>query len=193
MGHHPSRHLPSHVFEHFGCGGRRVSAPNRSREKRLEVLDVLEGRTKVVPPLGDAVSLIHNDGRHVPMFVAREKQRMFQALRREVQELGFSESDVVQNAVAVVSDPGFRANALAPQRLALILHQGDEGSHDKAKATAGQCGELKAQAFAAPGGQQGKRVAPRMQIQHRPRLVGPQPVKAPVPLEEGTEFFRDDG
>ena len=104
-----------------------------------------------------------------------------------------SEPDVVQDTVAVVSDPGFRTNAFATQRFALILHQGDEGSHDKAKATAGQCRELKAQAFAAARGQQSKRVATRMQISHRARLVGTQPIKTPVLLEEDTEFLRDNG
>jgi hypothetical protein len=111
--------------------------------------------------------------------------------RRQVQELSPSKSNVVKHTVAIVADPGLRANAFATQGFALVFHQCDEGRHNKAKPASRQRGQLKTQAFAATRRQQGNRVSPRVQVENRTPLMGAEPVESPVFLEEGAELFRD--
>jgi hypothetical protein len=99
---------------------------------------------------------------------------MRQPLGRQVQKLGVPKANVVQNAIAVVAQPGLGANAPLPQLIALVFHQGHKRRNHEAKSASGQSGQLKAQAFSSAGGQQSHDVIPLGQIQDRADLVGAQ-------------------
>ena len=72
---------------------------------------------------------------------------MRQPFGRQVQELGVSKANVVQNAIAVVAHPSLGANAPLPQLIALVFHQGHKRRHHQAKSASGQGGQLKTSFF----------------------------------------------
>ena len=90
-------------------------------------LNALKGWPEIVPPLGNAMGLIDNDGAYIPEFLAGLEHGVVDPFWGHVQKLGRAKADVVQDSVAVVSRPSLCVDAQATQRLALVFHQGDQG------------------------------------------------------------------
>ena len=88
-------------------------------------------RTKVMPPLRDAVGLVHRHHRDPGPRKPRDELFVQQPFGRDVEQLQGASADAVIHAgclgrVERGIEPR-RRNAPQPERLDLILHQGDQG------------------------------------------------------------------
>ena len=91
---------------------------------------------KIVPPLRDAVGLVHRHHRHLGPRQTADKLLTRQPFRRDVEQLEPASVDAVIHARRLGRcqrgiEPG-RRNAPRLERLDLILHQGDQRrDHDR--------------------------------------------------------------
>ena len=151
------------VLPHPGRGrgrkGRHHRPPGQLGQK---LRDGQVAGAEVLPPLGDAVGLVHGhhgDGR---AFGEVQKLRGQQPLRRHVDDFVHPGPGVVQGLL--VLPPGEAAVEVGPPHAVLhqgghlVPHQGDKGRHHQRDALQQQSGHLVAQGFPRPRGQNAHRV-----------------------------------
>ena len=109
----------------------------RGRERRgryteipLEVAEAAVIRTKIMPPLADAVRLVHDQADDSGARQGRPERRARQPLWRDVRETQPPRREVGLRRGALGSrEPGVhrgRRQAARPQPIDLVLHEGDE-------------------------------------------------------------------
>ena len=75
------------VLAHLACGGCRERHDGRTRGQGLdEVADALIAGAEVVPPLGDAVCLVHGEQAEAMAADDVEKRRVVKARRGQVDD-----------------------------------------------------------------------------------------------------------
>jgi hypothetical protein len=144
---------------------------------------------KVVAPLADAVRFVDRHERHGA--AAQQLQKPIAALsdeplRRHVQQPQAPVSQLGQHARLFVSGErtvvARRRDAIADQRIDLILHQRDERGHDDGEAIADEGGRLEAERLAAAGRQHDDRITVRQNRVHRLALQRTERGITPVAL-----------
>ena len=167
-------------------GGRR-----RGREgdhRRLhgspQHTDLEVFRAEIVPPLRDAVRLVHDDEGDVQDGKVVLEQPGLDALGGDIQELVVAVGRVVQRQVHFAAvHPGMDGDGPDPpgsEVLDLVLHQGDEGCHHQREAVPHQGRNLETHGFPAAGREDGEDVAARERLLDDALLHGPESVIAPI-------------
>ena len=184
--------LPGDVAADLVSGGGRVGV---HRDAGKDLLERAEGpvlRTEVVPPLADAMRLVDREVGQVPVG-SEEGQHVFpqESLGGKVEEPKLSGPDSRPHLVALLEldrrvDKG-RLDAVGPQRVDLVLHQGNERRDDHGKTAVGRGlrgnrRRLVAQRLPAAGGQHDNRVAAFGDGLHRLGLQGEKALVPPVLL-----------
>ncbi len=176
------------VGAHLLRGGRREGHDRRLREDLAQVGEAAVLGPEVVPPLADAVGLVHGDGAHVEAAQLGQEARRHQALGRDVEQPVAPLAETAQAAPGVVrverrvEEGG--GDARDVEGVDLILHQGDERRDHHREARAHHRGELEAEALPAARGQEGHHVAPGERVRDDLGLERPEGVEAEVLLED---------
>ena len=120
-----------------------------------KIRDPAVARTEILPPLGDAVRLVHGEERDVQPACQGAKLRHFEAFRRDVEQLIRPGAGAVEHARLLRGGERAvherRRNAALGERRDLIRHQRDERRNDERHARQQQGGDLIADALAATG------------------------------------------
>ena len=177
-------------------GGEGMDA--RLRQQRPHLAEPAVLRPEVVPPLADAVGLVHGDEAHAHL--RQPAHEAFaavahEALRRHVQQARVSLAHRAHDVAllilvegAVVAGGG---HAVGVQPVHLVLHQRDERRHDDGKTRLEQRRRLEAERLAAARRHHEQRVAAAEDRVHDLALVRPELCVAPVPGEDVFEGGRN--
>ena len=121
-----------------------------------------------MPPLRNAVRLIHYDQRNLPFGEHLREARHAQPLRRDEQELQLASQIVAANLPRVhAAAPGMNALHGTPEEFKLgdlIFHQSNQGADHQRRSAARNGRQLIAQRLARPRGHDQQHVAP---VDHR--------------------------
>ena len=156
---------PHDVLAHTrrGCGSER--AHRRTRVQRAEKIGDLEiAGPKILPPLGDAVRLVHRHKRNGRALSKRAEFRRAQPLRRDIDDLITPLRRPLQRERNLPRrerriDIG-RWNARLNERRHLILHQRNQRRHDDRQPRRHQRRNLIADRLARARGHHAQRVPP---------------------------------
>ena len=178
-----------YVVRHLqrGCGRKSQYRHSRQQFPYLRYLQI--GRTEVITPLRNAMSLIYRYHRHlhVPDFL--QENLCGQPFGRDIEELETSEYAVFQ-----CHDNLFRRHtridrhslyAFVPKPCHLIFHQGNEGSDHYAHSLHAKRRHLKRDGLASAGGHQPQRVASGTYALYYLALYAAKRIIAPVFLQYG--------
>ena len=181
---------PHDVRPHLGGGrggkSRHRRAPGQCGDK---VGDGQVAGAEVLPPLGDAVGLVHRHHRDGQRGGQCPEAGAGQPLRRDVQQLVRPSAGLchdlrhfggVQRAVQA---GGGHAGLF--QRRHLVFHQRDQRRNDQRDARPQQRRQLVADGFSAAGGHDAEHVAPRQQPVHQRLLAGAEAVVPEILFECG--------
>ena len=145
-----------------GIGGRRQCQSRHPGEAFAEHVQPQVVLAEIVPPLGDAVSLVNGDQRQVQPAQELEGLVLQQPFRRQVQEIqatsrrGIHDTSLLGVGERRIEKPG--TDAELTQGRHLVLHERDEGRNDQPQAGADQRGYLVAQRLAAARGHEHQRI-----------------------------------
>ncbi len=152
--------LPRDVGAHFS--GRR----RREREDRWAAKSSCHGTQReivgaeVVAPLADAVRFVDDEQADGARQQSFEEFTILEALRREIEHfagaVGHALRERARFPVGQVRVHGKRVDAKRREFVLLVLHQGDERTHDDGESREHQRGELIDEGFAAAGGHDDK-------------------------------------
>lgn len=181
--------MAADVVPHPGRRRGRERAHHRAiRQAVHELLDAQIAGAEVLPPLADAVGLVHRH--HADELFLREalEARHFQPLRSHIDDLipalpGAAEHEgllVVGEAVVEES----RRHSRLHQRPHLVLHQADQRRHHDGDAGQKQGRHLIADGFARTGGHHRQHILPVQQPPDDVLLSGAETVVA-------KNFFQD--
>jgi hypothetical protein len=111
---------------------------HRTAQPRTDPSDGAIGGPEVVPPLADAVSLVHRDQGHLNLVQERQDCLQAQTLRRDEEDPHAPSANVDGNASPLVptlcpAEEG-RGQTDVPRTTHLVFHQGDQRSHDQREA-----------------------------------------------------------
>ena len=142
--------------------GRERAQPRPRRKTADELLNIQIRRPEILPPLGDAMRLVHGDHARVHFRRQRKEALRQKPLRRDVDNLILAAARVGQRRRCLPLGERAvqkrRGHARLRERVHLILHQRNQrGNHDGA-ALHGQRGNLVAQALARAGGHHAQHV-----------------------------------
>src|SRR5262249_35035228 len=111
-------------------GGRRESERDRVAELLANRAEPQVGRAKVVPPLGDAVSLVDAEERRSSALETGRGDARLQRLRRGEDDEAAAAFDLLEcGATLSLTQPAVEhddGDAAASQRALLVRHEGDE-------------------------------------------------------------------
>jgi len=146
-------------------GGGGQGQHHRLAQPRQQVRDLQEGRPEVVPPLRDAMRLVHGQQAHRMRQQALQEGRVGQPLRRGHEDAHAAVGHrLFGGACFVAVDRAVhlhRRHAPGAQRFALVLHQRDQRRHDDGATRQQQRRQLVAQRLAGAGGHhRQRRLAP---------------------------------
>ena len=136
--------LDDDVLAHpLGRGG----GERQHRDVRDELADLLQAavfRAEIMPPLADAVRLVHREGGDPPTDETRQEIGQHQPLGRDVEKLvgpGIKPVDAAAGFISIERGVEKRGRHAAGFELVhLVLHQGDERRDDDRETTADQGG-----------------------------------------------------
>ena len=153
-----------YVAAHALGGRGREGAQARARGKGFEKLgNVQIAGAEILPPLGNAVRLVHGDHGDGQRAAQAQKARREQALRGDVDQLVLSGGEVSKGDVHLPLGERAvekrRRHARLLERRHLILHQRDERRDHQRAARQSQRRHLIADGLARPGGHHAQHVA----------------------------------
>ena len=190
---------PPHVVAGLGIGGGRARDEGHAGEQRAQAAELYVLRAEVVTPLRDAVCLVDGEqgdagggGARGPgprgiadrrkLLQAAEEGLGHQRLGGDVQELELPCVQGAQHAPGLVALErrvvGGGADAGRPQRVDLVLHQGDERRDHDARAGPEHRRQLVAERLASAGGHEHEGVAAGHEVRDDLLLVGAERVEA---------------
>ena len=144
-------------------------------------------RTEIMPPLAQAMSLIHGNHVHVHSRQGSHESLVAKAFRSYVHQLVASFLHAGQAFLLLRKTQGTvdhgRGNAFDNKGIHLVLHQGNQRTNHQAHAFPAQSGKLVAQGLAAPGRHYHQNVAALHDGSHHAVLPFPQPGKPEVFLQ----------
>ena len=149
------------VLRHAGRGGG-CKCDHRCGHPLPQAADQQIVRSEVIPPLRDAVGLVHHDETDVQHVKIGTEKRGIETFWRNVQELESSVSSVVEcNVHFAPVHPRVDAqcpDATGVEVLYLVLHKGDQRSDHQCEALAHEGRDLEAHGLAASRREDGKHV-----------------------------------
>ena len=145
------------VLPDFFRGGGGKSRQHRPLRELCEgVGDGKIARAEILPPLGDAVRLVHRRQRNLQPAHHLEKALVFQPFGRGVNELIFAPAQSGADPAVFVGIHGAveecRGNPRFFQRGHLVLHQRNQRGYDQRQPRKKESGDLIAEGFPAAGG-----------------------------------------
>ena len=174
--------VPAHALG----GGRGEGVEGDAGKFVAQPAELPVFRTKVVPPLADAVGFVDRDELQVGLLEQAPQHRPAVAdepLGRDVEQAAASVPHARDDLVALVRQQRAvqerRRDAVDAQAVDLILHQRDERRHDQAQAIGRDRRRLKAQRLAAAGREDDDAVARGQDRVHRLALEGAEVGEAP--------------
>ena len=100
-------------------------------QRRTQLRELAVFRAKIVPPLGNAVSLVDREARHVPVFKILVPALEHEPLGRGVEQLVLAPVQAAQACAGLTRvERGIqegRRHAAGLELVDLILHEGDQG------------------------------------------------------------------
>ena len=160
--------LTHDVRAHVASGGGGERNGWRRAQALAYVADAKIARAEIVPPLADAMRLIHREQRHTNRAQALRGGAHVEALGRDVEQLHlapFRSRESARHLRARERGVDERGRQVAcGERIDLVLHQRDERRDHDGEPGKHQRGHLEAQGFSAASGQNDQRVA---LLQHR--------------------------
>ena len=175
------------ILPHAGSGrggqSRYLRAPHRfNSPAQLQII-----RTEIMPPLAQAVSLIHGNHIHVHLRQSTHEPLMAETLRSHIHQLerpvlhAGQAFPLFRKAQGAVDHGG--GNPSGGKGVHLVFHQGDQRADHQADPVPAQGGKLVAQGFPSPGGHHHQHVAAFHDGSHHAVLSLPQTGKAEVLLQ----------
>jgi hypothetical protein len=174
----------------IGSGGRGGCRRERDRGRRAQLLPVSADRAVVwpelVPPLADAVRLVHGEQARVE---AHPVEHALESLGRHVEQLESAGPERVPHRASHLGLLGAAqvrgGDAPAPERRHLVLHQRDQRRDHEREPREQQRRHLEAERLPASGGQDGETITPAQRREHDAPLVEAEAGVAPDLLEHG--------
>ena len=147
---------PLHIPPHFFRSGGRKRSHHRAAGQFLQKLDNPKvAGAEILPPLGNAVGLVHCYEGDVQFFRNRSEPGIIQPFRRDIDNLIPTGKQIPVGRLHLCPGQSAvekgRAHACRLQRHHLIPHQGDQGRYDQGNARHHQCGKLVAHALPTAG------------------------------------------
>ena len=151
------------VLLHLRRGGRGERRHRRAlRQRGNKVRYAPVAWTEVLPPLGDAVRLVHGHKRDRHRLHECGEALRFQPFRRDIQQLVYPlPRAAVHKTQLLGGERAVDVRGADPrvfERRHLILHQGDQRRYDDRNAAEKQRGNLVAQGFPAAGRHDAERI-----------------------------------
>ena len=180
---------------HRGGGGGGESADRRALGKGSDKPgDFQIAGTEILPPLGNAMSLVHCQQGDSRFPGEAEKIRGRQPLRRHIDDFISPVFSAAKHLpVLLCREGGIEIGGGDPglaERGHLILHQGNQGRNNQGQPRQQQGGQLIANRLARPGGHDPQRIPAGQQRLNQRLLPRPKPAVAKIPLEQ--RGFSDD-
>ena len=177
------------VIPHMSGGGGRECAHHRPGGQAVhEGLDAQVAGAEVLPPLADAVGLVHRDHADLLLLHKALEAWHFQPLRGHIDDLIPALAGAVQHqGFLVVGETVVqksRCHTGLHKSSHLILHQAHQRRHHQRDARQQQGGHLIADGLTGTGGHHGQHVLPGQQALHDLLLPGAEAVVA-------KKFFQD--
>ena len=181
----PKAQQPGHVGADLPRGGGGEGGHHRPPwQGGHKVPDLQIAGAEILPPLGDAVGLVHRHQWDVQTLGQLGKPFGKEPLGGHIKQLIFPRP----GSAVGVPDVGFGLGAVEkaggdprlPQRHDLIRHQRDEGGDDDGHPGQEQCGDLVAHGFAASGGHDPQHVTVGQNAVDKSLLPGAEGVMAKV-------------
>ena len=145
-----------------GCGGKCEHRRSRHQLPELGYLQI--GGAEIMPPLTDAMSLIHRDEADLHMLQFGRKEFGGKALGRHIEEAVKAEHTVVQHGEQfLMGESGMQSSSTyvpLAQVGHLVLHQCHQRRNHYAHAFHRQCRHLEGDTLAAASGHEPKGIAP---------------------------------
>jgi len=153
-------------------------------------------RPEVVAPLGHAVRFVYREKADLGTPDKRLHALGQKAFGRDVEEVQLAvQKTLLDLALNLIGQGGIQkgsSNAQLKQGFDLILHQGDQGRNDDARAGTDQGRNLIAERLAAAGGHQYQRIAPRRQVIDDGALLAAKSFVAEDAPQDLKRVFRHD-
>ncbi len=151
----PHLELTQDVADHAPGGGRGQRQDRQGAELALESLELAVGGTEIVPPMADAVRLVHHHQAHLAAG-DQPAQRALERLGRHVEQLDLAAAQRGDPLAALLELEGRvdqrGAEAEPGESVHLVLHQRDQG-RDHQHRPGQQLGrDLEGERLAGPGG-----------------------------------------
>ena len=138
-----------------GCGGQRQYAFGFELACKTRQLEVVGA--EIVPPLRDAMRLVHGKQGDPDMPQHCSEAFVVEALRRDVEQSKFAASEFLYDLpVLIESERGVKpagADAFCCERIDLILHQRDQWRDDQGHTGQQQRGQLITERLPSAGGE----------------------------------------
>ncbi len=155
-----ARRTGEQIFDNVGPGARRGGRRGRDDLRRAERIgessDPAIVGAEIMPPLRDAMRLVHGEGAHIRLAQEGERFRVAQTLRREIEQPQPAQFEAVMDpSPGFRRDVGVQGGGGQPERLELarlIAHQGDQRRHHQGQARTKKRRELIDHGFAGAGG-----------------------------------------
>ena len=152
-----------HILLHMGGGGGGKGGDDRPLFHQTDELgDPQIVRAEIIAPEGNAVGLVHHQKTDIQSSGKADEGRGDQPLRRNIEQTVSAGVRVQHDFPASLGGDGTvqagSRNALCPQLLYLILHQGDQGRDDQRDPPEFHGGVLIAEGFAPAGGHDDRRI-----------------------------------
>ena len=187
----PQPELVNDVLAHPFRSGGRQGHYRRVGKQRPQVGQSAVVGAEIVSPFADAVGFVNSDEAQVQRMQKLPEAGHTDTLWGHVEQadpagLGLALGGGGIAAVQAAVDEG-GGDAVGPQGVHLVLHQGDEGRDHQGQPARCQRRQLVAQRLAAAGGHYDQAVAAGQGVGDDGFLPGPEGVVAEMPLEEGVE------
>ena len=166
-----------------GGRGRREGDDGDLGAARSELAELAVLRAEVMPPVADAVGLVHGDGAEARALELPVEALHGEPLGRDEQDVQLAAVEGASNSRALIVIKGAaqhrRADAVGEEPVELVFHQRDERADHQGQPGANQGRRLVAEALAAARGEDHEDVSPLERGAHGLVLVGAQAGEAP--------------
>ncbi len=161
----PEVQLPDHVLLDLGgSGGGKGGQHGPLGQRGDEGGNFQVTGPEVLPPLGDAVGLVHRHQRDHQFRRQLQKPGVLQSFRRHIEQAALTPADPAPNLAGFLQGLGAveeaRGDARRLQGRDLVLHQGDQRGNDQGHPRQQQGGDLIAEGFSTAGGHDAQGVPP---------------------------------
>jgi hypothetical protein len=187
------------VLADFGSSAAGQGDDGRFSEGEAEPAQGAIGRTKIVPPFGDAMGFVDGEKSRGHAMLSEAVCEPRQSLRRRIEQRNLSGDDFLENSLLFgagqTAVKQCRGDPPCPESGDLILHQRNEGGDDDSEPAEDESGQLKADGLPAARRQDREGIPSGEHRLHYPSLGGTEVRVTEMALEECSRFvqaLRDD-